>query len=167
MVFKHLADRYNIYYLYSTSVISPNIHQTAINFVFTSFFFMLLQLTAFLNAKNHFTFHLKPANMCTLALIIYLIYLMITCSNMSVNKSKYFASPQPPMETDLVPLPRCRVEYVKKNTSALEKQTATLRSQPSPIRANLQSRMLRTEPSLHSRRDRLLQTLTSSESSQK
>lgn len=88
MVLKHLVDRYSIYYLYSTSVISPNIHQTAITFVLISFFFMLLQLTAFLNTRNDFTFQFQPSNMCTLALILYVIFLSFTCSNLTTVSSK-------------------------------------------------------------------------------
>lgn len=83
MLLKHLVDRYSIYYLYSVPVISPNIHQMAITFVLTSFFFMLFQLTAFLNTRIEFSVSFKPPNICTVACLLYLILLFFVCCNFS------------------------------------------------------------------------------------
>ena len=42
MIFKHLVDKYNIYFAYGPSRISKNIHATAVNFVMVSI--VLLQI---------------------------------------------------------------------------------------------------------------------------
>lgn len=81
MLFKHLVDRYSIYYLYSTPVISPNIHQMAITFVLGSFFFLLFQLTAFLNTQIEFEVAFRAPNVCTVACLLYLILLFFACCN--------------------------------------------------------------------------------------
>ena len=83
MLFKHLVDRYSIYYLYNTPVISPNIHQMAITFVLGSFFFLLFQLTAFLNTRIAFSVSFKAPNVCTVACLLYLILLFFACCNFS------------------------------------------------------------------------------------
>jgi len=40
MVFKHLVDRYNLYFAYKPSVISQNIHSTAVSYVIISVIFL-------------------------------------------------------------------------------------------------------------------------------
>lgn len=47
MVFKHLVDKYNIYFAYGRSVISKKIHTTAINFVIVSIVCLQLSLLFF------------------------------------------------------------------------------------------------------------------------
>ncbi|KAI2797088.1 Transmembrane protein 63C [Blomia tropicalis] len=83
MIFKYLVDRYNIYYLYYAPVISPHIHQMAIMFVLGSFFFLLLQLTAFLNSRIEFSLSFKPSNVCSVALLLYIILMCFTWCNFS------------------------------------------------------------------------------------
>lgn len=88
MVFKHLVDRYSIYYLYNSPVINPNIHEKAITFVLTSFFFLMLQLTALLNSHIDFSVDFKPSNVCTVVCLLYLILLFFACFNFSSLYSK-------------------------------------------------------------------------------
>ncbi|XP_045122158.1 CSC1-like protein 2 isoform X8 [Portunus trituberculatus] len=47
MIFKHLVDKYNIYFAYGRSVISKKIHTTAINFVIVSIVCLQLSLLFF------------------------------------------------------------------------------------------------------------------------
>ncbi|CAL4066406.1 unnamed protein product [Meganyctiphanes norvegica] len=47
VIFKHLVDKHNIYYAYSPSKISKNIHITAINFVLVSILLLQLSLLFF------------------------------------------------------------------------------------------------------------------------
>lgn len=47
MVFKHLVDRYNLYFAYKPSHISPNIHYTAVNFVLVAVLFVQFNFVFF------------------------------------------------------------------------------------------------------------------------
>ncbi|KAL4238495.1 Transmembrane protein 63C [Mactra antiquata] len=47
MVFKHIVDRYNLYFAYKPSHISPHIHWTAINYVVVSVIFLQLNFVFF------------------------------------------------------------------------------------------------------------------------
>ena len=44
---KHLVDRYNLYFAYKPSHISPNIHTTAINFVVIAVVFLQFNIVFF------------------------------------------------------------------------------------------------------------------------
>ncbi|XP_052273053.1 calcium permeable stress-gated cation channel 1-like isoform X2 [Dreissena polymorpha] len=47
MVFKHLVDRYNLYFAYKPSKISPNIHSTAVNYVIIAVIFLQFNFVFF------------------------------------------------------------------------------------------------------------------------
>lgn len=47
MIFKHLVDKYNIYFAYGPSRINKNIHTSAINFVIVSIVCLQLSLLFF------------------------------------------------------------------------------------------------------------------------
>ncbi|XP_060569118.1 calcium permeable stress-gated cation channel 1-like isoform X3 [Ruditapes philippinarum] len=47
MIFKHIVDRYNIYFAYKPSRISPHIHWTAVNFVVVSVIFLQFNFVFF------------------------------------------------------------------------------------------------------------------------
>jgi len=47
MVFKHIVDRYNLYFAYKPSHISPSIHSTAVNFVMVAVIFVQFNFVFF------------------------------------------------------------------------------------------------------------------------
>ncbi|XP_071521938.1 calcium permeable stress-gated cation channel 1 isoform X2 [Panulirus ornatus] len=70
MVFKHLVDKYNIYFAYGPSRISKNIHTSAINFVIVSIVFLQLSLLFF---------SLVRQGLKKLITIYSIVLLVITC----------------------------------------------------------------------------------------
>lgn len=88
MVLKHLVDRYCIYYLYHTPIISPQIHRLSIQFVLVSFLFLFIQLATFLNSRFGHSFHFTPSNVLVVALFFYTFLLIFLARNFG----KYFGA---------------------------------------------------------------------------
>lgn len=78
MLAKHYVDRYKIYYIYALPNRIPlAVHQTVLYIVLMSFFFLLLQMTAFLTTNRTWTWSLDPANVVLVAFLLYSIFLLL------------------------------------------------------------------------------------------
>lgn len=78
MVVKHYVDRYKIYYLYALPHRIPlAVHQTVLYIVLMSFFFLLLQMTAFLTTNGPWKLTLDPGNVVFMAFVLYSLFLLL------------------------------------------------------------------------------------------
>lgn len=78
MVAKHYLDRYKIYYINSLpNRISLAVHKTVLFIVLMSFFFLLLQMTAFLTTSRSWSWSLDPGIVILVAFILYSLFLLL------------------------------------------------------------------------------------------
>ena len=75
MVFKHLVDKYNIYFAYGPSRISKNIHATAVNFVIVSIVLLQLILLFFSVVRQGID---KPRSIYSLVLLCITVLVFFT-----------------------------------------------------------------------------------------